>query len=109
MEISDIDLADNGHLTDPTQWTEEIAQVLAANDGIPELTAKHMAVVNYLRSEFTENGGNQPNERTIIKAMSDAWGEKIKSKDIYALFPKQPSKQAAMIAGLPETKRKGGY
>lgn len=109
MDISDLDLAENGHMTDPSQWTEEIAAVLAANDGIAELSDRHMDVINFLRSEFTENGGNQPNERTILKAMSEAWGERIKTKDLYNLFPKQPSKQAAMIAGLPETKRKGGY
>ncbi|MBT3788306.1 MAG: TusE/DsrC/DsvC family sulfur relay protein [Alphaproteobacteria bacterium] len=109
MELIDLDLAENGHLVDPGAWTEEVAQTLAIADGIPELTARHMSVINYLRREFIENGGNQPNERSIIKAMSDEWGEKIKSKDIYSLFPKQPSKQAAMIAGLPETKRKGGY
>jgi TusE/DsrC/DsvC family sulfur relay protein len=109
MELSDLDLTDNGHLADSTTWTEEVALTLAIADGIPELTDRHMSVINFLRQEFTDNGGNQPNERTIIKAMSDEWGEKIKSKDIYTLFPKQPSKQAAMIAGLPETKRKGGY
>jgi len=109
MNLSDLNLTDNGHLAEPGEWTEEVAAVLAAEDGISELTDKHMDVINYLRSEFTENGGNQPNERAIIKAMSDEWGEKIKSKDVYALFPKQPSKQAAKIAGLPETKRKGGY
>ena len=109
MELSDLDLADNGHLVDPGTWTEEAALALAINDGIPELTDRHMSVIRFLRQEFTENGGNQPNERAIVKAMSDEWAEKIKSKDIYTLFPKQPSKQAAMIAGLPETKRKGGY
>ena len=109
MNLSDLNLTDNGHLADAGEWTEEVAAVLAAEDGISELTDKHMDVINYLRSEFTENGGNQPNERAIIKAMSEEWGEKIKSKDVYALFPQQPSKQAAKIAGLPETKRKGGY
>jgi len=44
-----------------------------------------------------------------VKAMSEAWGEKVASKDLYELFPKQPSKQAGMIGGLPESRRKGGY
>ena len=47
--------------------------------------------------------------RAIIKAMSEAWGEKIKQGDVYALFPLDPSKQGRRIAGLPESRRKGGY
>ena len=59
--------------------------------------------------EFFENRENQPNTRTIVKAMSDAWGEKIKQGDLYELFPLDPSKQGGRIAGLPESRRKGGY
>jgi tRNA 2-thiouridine synthesizing protein E len=33
----------------------------------------------------------------------------VQSKDLYELFPMQPSKQAPKIAGLPESRRKGGY
>ena len=45
----------------------------------------------------------------MVKAMSKLWGEKISTRELYDLFPKQPSKQANCIAGLPETRRKGGY
>ena len=74
-----------------------------------ELTDRHWDLINYLREEFYENRENQPNTRTIIKAMSDEWGEKIKQGDLYALFPGDPSKQGGRIAGLPESRRKGGY
>ena len=53
--------------------------------------------------------GHQPNTRTICKAMSDAWGEKVAQSDVYALFPLDPSKQGGKVAGLPESRRKGGY
>jgi tRNA 2-thiouridine synthesizing protein E len=45
----------------------------------------------------------------MVKEMSKRWGRKIAAKDLYALFPLDPSKQGPRIAGLPETKRKGGY
>lgn len=109
MNNSDLATTEAGHLVDPNDWTEDIARQLAAADGIAELSQKHMDLVNYLRDEYLNNNANQPNERAMVKAMSEAWDEKIKSKDLYLLFPKQPSKQAAKIAGLPETKRKGGY
>ena len=45
----------------------------------------------------------------MVKAMSEIWGEKVKSKDLYDLFPGDPSKQGGRIGGLPESRRKGGY
>ena len=73
------------------------------------MTDKHWAVIDYLREEYFENGGNQPNERTIVKDLSKRWGTKLGSRDLYELFPLMPSKQGGKIAGLPETRRKGGY
>ncbi|HEC13158.1 MAG TPA: sulfur relay protein DsrC, partial [Acidiferrobacteraceae bacterium] len=69
----------------------------------------HWDLVNFLRDEFVNNAGSQPNTRNIVKAMSAKWGRKIGQKDIYELFPKDPSKQGGRIAGLPESRRKGGY
>ncbi|SCZ59725.1 TusE/DsrC/DsvC family sulfur relay protein [Thiohalomonas denitrificans] len=98
----------NGYLTDINAWNEEVGKAIAAAEGV-EMTEKSWDVVNYLRDEYINNGGNQPNDRNIVKAMSEKWGEKLSSKDIYTLFPMQPSKQAAKIGGLPESRRKGGY
>ena len=98
----------NGYLENQDDWNEEVGKVIADAEGI-EMTDKHWDLVNHLRDEFFNNGGNQPNDRNLVKAMSAAWGEKINSKDLYTLFPKQPSKQAGKIAGLPESRRKGGY
>lgn len=98
----------NGYLSDIGDWNEDVAAAIAAAEGI-ELSEKAWDLINYLRDEYINNGGNQPNDRNIVKAMSDKWGEKIQSKDLYTLFPMQPSKQAAKIGGLPESRRKGGY
>jgi len=98
----------NGYLSDPTQWSEDLAKVIAEAEGI-ELTDKHWDIIHYLREEYFENNGHQPNERTILKAMSEKWGKRLQSKDTFELFPLMPSKQGAKIAGLPETRRKGGY
>lgn len=98
----------HGYLADPTAWNERVAEVIAAAEGIT-LTPEHWDVMNYLRDEYFNNGGNQPNERTILKAMSDRWGRSVSTKEMYLLFPHMPSKQGAKVAGLPETRRKGGY
>jgi tRNA 2-thiouridine synthesizing protein E len=97
-----------GYLANQEDWSEDVAKAMAAAEGI-ELGARHWDVINYLRSEFFDNRENQPNTRAIIKAMSSEWGEKIKQGDLYELFPLDPSKQGGRIAGLPESRRKGGY
>ncbi len=103
-----IETTDNGYLADHMAWDEDVARALAEVEGL-ELTDKHWDVMNYLRDEYINNGGNQPNDRNMNKAMSDIWGHKVSSKELYDLFPGKPSKQAAKVAGLPETRRKGGY
>ena len=107
-EGATIETNDNGYLSDLEDWSEGVAKVLASQDDI-ELTDKHWDLINFLREEFIDNGGNQPNTRKIVKAMSDAWGEKLSQRDVYELFPGDPSKQGGKIAGLPESRRKGGY
>lgn len=98
----------NGYLENVEDWSEAVAEVIAKEESI-ELSERHWDLMNYLRDEYINNGGNQPNTRNIVKAMSAKWGEKIAQKDIYDLFPKDPSKQGGRIAGLPESRRKGGY
>lgn len=104
-----IETTDSGYLVNHDDWSEDLARAMAAAEDIDELTERHWDVINYLRSEYFDNRENQPNTRAIIKAMSDEWGEKIKQGDLYALFPLDPSKQGGRIAGLPESRRKGGY
>lgn len=104
----EIETTANGYLVDQQDWSEALAAHIAAQEGIT-LTQKHWDLINYLRDEFINNNESTPNTRTIVKAMSEAWGEKIDQKALYDLFPNDPSKQGGRIAGLPESKRKGGY
>ena len=87
-----------GYLVDLNDWNEDICKALAAEEGI-ELTDKHLDVVAFLRDEYINNGGNQPMERAITKHMSGVWGEKLKGKDLYNLFPGAPSKQGLKEIG----------
>jgi tRNA 2-thiouridine synthesizing protein E len=98
----------NGYLVNADDWSEDLATHMAQLEGLT-LTDKHWDLLRYLRDEYFNNNQNQPNTRHIVKAMSDKWGTKVEQKDVYALFPKDPSKQGGRIAGLPESRRKGGY
>ncbi len=108
FEGTSIQTNPSGYLSDPESWSEGLASALAGEEGV-ELGDRHWDVIRFLRAEYFENNQTQPNTRAIVKAMSAAWGEKISQKDLYALFPGDPSKQGGKIAGLPESRRKGGY
>ncbi|KOR32386.1 sulfur relay protein DsrC [Achromatium sp. WMS3] len=103
-----IEVDGNGNLINVTDWDEDVARVLAADENV-EMTQDHWDVVKYLREQYLDEGGNQPMERIILKDMAKRWGKKVTSKDMYKLFPKAPSKQGNRIAGLPYVSRKGGY
>ncbi len=104
-----IETTASGFLADVNDWSEGLAEKIAVEEGIDDLTEKHWDLINFLRDEFINNNGNQPNTRNIVKEMSAKWGEKLGQKDLYNLFPRDPSKQAGRIGGLPESRRKGGY
>ncbi|MDQ7071464.1 MAG: TusE/DsrC/DsvC family sulfur relay protein [Rhodobacterales bacterium] len=103
-----IETNEAGYMANQEDWSEDIARHMATADHI-DLSDRHWDVINFLREEYFDNNQTQPNTRTIVKAMSAAWGEKIKQGDLYELFPGDPSKQGGKIAGLPESRRKGGY
>lgn len=109
MGYADLEKTASGYLVNSDDWSEDVAKEIAEAEDISELTDRHMDVINYLRDEYFNNNANQPNERNMVKAMSKEWGEKISTKDLYDLFLAQPSKVGGKIAGLPESRRKGGY
>jgi len=109
MAYADVATSEKGFLVNIDDWNEDIAKEIAAAEDLHDLTEKHWDLIKFLRDEYINNNANQPNERNMVKAMATIWGEKPSTKDLYTLFPMQPSKQATKIAGLPETKRKGGY
>ncbi len=103
-----IEVTENGYLVNQEDWTEAVGQAIADADKL-EMTEKHWDIVNYLRDAHFNDGGAEPNERTIMKEMGKKWGAKVSSKDMYNMFPGMPSKQGRKIAGLSQSTRKGGY
>jgi tRNA 2-thiouridine synthesizing protein E len=105
---NEIETTATGYLVNPEDWSRELAQHIAELDGIT-LGERHWDVIDFLREEYFENNQSTPNTRTILKAMSEKWGEKLDQKALYDLFPLDPSKQGGRIAGVAESRRKGGY
>jgi len=49
-----------GFLSDPEQWNEEIARLLARNDGLQELSQDHWVVIHALREHYHRFGSTPP-------------------------------------------------
>ena len=88
-----VDLNDEGYLTDPSQWTKEVAAEIALEEGI-ELTDKHFEVLEYLREE-TANGAQLTIRKVGKSGITDI-------KGLYDLFPGGPLKKSSRIAGIPK-------
>ena len=88
LEVDDktIETTENGYLVNLEDWSEAVGAAIAKADEL-EMTEKHWDVVNYLRDEHFNNGGNEPNERTILKEMGKKWGSKPSSKWVMAVLP----------------------
>jgi len=92
---------EEGFLVDLKDWTKEIAEQMASDDGV-ELTEEHWNVLNFLR-EYYEEYQIAPAVRVLTKAIAKSMGkDKGNSKYLYGLFPYGPGKQGCRFAGLPK-------
>ncbi|MEO5854177.1 MAG: TusE/DsrC/DsvC family sulfur relay protein [Nocardioides sp.] len=89
-----IHVNEEGFLTDPAEWTEELATELARQVGIT-LTDEHWKALHFLRADFAEKG-----ETATLRRVSTR-GD-IPVKRLFALFPQKPAKKMAYVAGLPK-------
>ncbi|GAA3803321.1 TusE/DsrC/DsvC family sulfur relay protein [Cellulomonas soli] len=83
-----------GFLTDPAEWDEELADVLAAQIGLT-LTDAHWKALHFLRADFAQQG-----ETATLRRVSTLGA--IPVKELFALFPGKPAKKMAYVAGLPK-------
>lgn len=89
----EVQVNDEGYMTNPVEWSKEIAVEIAKEEGVAELTAAHWTVIDFCR-ESAKDSGKAPTLRTITT------GANVSTKDLFALFPKGPAKKVARISGL---------
>ena len=105
--VSENELADicdeNGFLSDAGNWSDDIAQAFAAQEGI-SLTDAHWEVLSLLRDYFAAFG-DSPANRALVNFTKEQLGPK-KGKSLYlmGLFPGSPARVGSRIAGLPKPK-----
>ncbi len=96
IELGDnsIELDEKGYLAQPDQWTREVAQALAIDEGIEALTEEHWKILDFLRT-YQDQHGTAPMIRVLCKETG------FTLKRIYELFENGPAKGACKVAGLP--------
>jgi len=92
-----IELNDEGFFEHPEQWTREIGEQIAKDEGIDPVTPLHWRVIDFMRREYFAKGTG-PTVRMLGKTSG------VTVKELYQLFPKGPAKVAAKIAGIPKPK-----
>lgn len=91
-EVS-VSVNEEGYLTDLSQWTKEVGNGIAKEEGI-EMTDKHWEVINYLQEQYRNE---MPlNIRKVGKSGV------VSIKEFYALFPNGPLKISSRISGIPK-------
>jgi TusE/DsrC/DsvC family sulfur relay protein len=88
-----VQVNEEGFMTNPNEWTKEMAVELAVEEGIGELNAAHWKVIEFCRQSGMVSG-KAPTLRTITS------GAGVTTKEMFALFPKGPAKKVARISGL---------
>ena len=85
---------EEGFMTDPSDWDEDLAKSLAAQIGI-DLTDEHWAAIKFARDDYASQG-----ETPTLRRMGTVGG--IPTKSLFQLFPQKPAKKLAYVAGLPK-------
>jgi len=85
---------EEGFLTDPSEWDEQLAKSLAAQIGL-DLTEEHWKAIRFLRDDYAAQG-----ETATLRRISTVGG--IPTKQLFVLFPQKPAKKLAYVAGLPK-------
>ena len=91
----EIDVNEEGYLTDFSQWSKEIGTELAKEQGI-EMTDKHWDVIDFLQDRHHKE------EALSVRGIKKSGV--INIKEFYDLFPGGPLKKSTLIAGIPKPK-----
>jgi len=90
----DVDVNEEGYLTDMSQWSPAIAAAIAAEEGIGPLAEGHLKVIQYLRDQQAKGAA------LTIRSMGKSGV--VTTKELYDLFPGGPLKKSSKIAGIPK-------
>lgn len=97
---------EEGFMLEPN-FSDEIVPMIAETEKIT-LTDEHWQVVRFMRERYQEDG-HTPNFRNMVAMLEEEDDSVDWKKKLYELFPLQPNRQSAKVAGMPKPFGKGGY
>jgi len=80
---------DEGYLLDPGDWNEDIAELLASQEGI-NLTEEHWRLIRFIRDWYAEHG-TAPGSRDVAVFLKNR---------MFEMFPYGYAQQACKVAGM---------
>ena len=90
-----------GFLWNPADWSEQVAEILAAESGLAELNEFQWRILHFLRDFYFQNG-RAPMNRDIKAEIG------LSFMEMEALFPDGIRRGARRVAGLPNPKTCSG-
>ena len=90
---TEVDVSDEGYLTNFAQWNRGIGVEIAKEEGI-EMTDQHWEVIDFIQQSFKNS------DPLSIRSIGKRGPVSI--KELYVLFPDGPLKKASKVAGIPK-------
>ena len=88
-----VQVNEEGFMTNPAEWNNDIAVEIAKEESIAELSPSHWKVIEFCRKSAVSTG-----KAPTLRAITNGAG--VTTKDLFTLFPKGPAKKVARISGL---------
>jgi len=87
-----INVNEEGYLQDFSQWTKEIGEQIAIEEGVGALNDRQWSIISYLQDCYKKE------DPLTIRKVGKSGVTDI--KEFYELFPGGPLKKATKIAGI---------
>ena len=95
IEGKEIQFDQEGFMTDPALWDLSVAEAIAREEGIEEISKQQWAIINFIREYWQEHDLAPP-----VRLLCKEGGVSV--RQVYKLFTAGPARGACRIAGLPK-------
>jgi len=97
MHVGDVNVEfdKDGFMLEPELWDDAVANAIAQEEGIDEMSKDHWNIVKFIREYWKENDLAPP-----VRMICQQCGVSV--RQIYKLFTAGPARGACRVAGLPK-------
>jgi tRNA 2-thiouridine synthesizing protein E len=97
MQVGDVNVEfdNDGFMLETALWHDAVANAIAQEEGIAEMSEDHWKIVNFIREYWKEHDLAPP-----VRLVCQQCGFSVRR--IYKLFASGPARGACRVAGLPK-------